>query len=101
LYYIVEEDKVAFDDGKFVAGDEVASIVVSKFTGDRGDIATAISWKDGVWTAVIERKLTTGGKTDVQFNNLDDSYGFGLALFDNAQVRHAFHMGSLQLKFAK
>jgi Ethylbenzene dehydrogenase len=100
-YYIREEDKVAFDDGKFVAGDEVASIVVAKFTGDRGDIATVIGWKDGVWTSVIERKLVTGSKTDVQFSNLDDSYAFGLALFDNAQVRHAFHTGSLQLKFAK
>jgi len=100
-YYIREEDKVAFDDSKFVAGDEVASIVVSKFIGDRGDIATAIGWKDGVWTSVIERKLVTGSKTDVQFSNLDDSYGFGLALFDNAQVRHAFHTGSIQLKFAK
>ena len=100
-YYIREEDKVAFDDGKFVAGDEVASIVVSKFTGDRGDIATTIGWKDGMWTSVIERKLLTGSKTDVQFADLGDSYGFGIAAFDNAQVRHAFHMGSLQLKFAK
>ena len=100
-YYIREVDKVAFDDGKFVAGDEVASIAVSRFTGDRGDIATAIGWKDGMWTSVIERKLVTGSKTDVQFSNLDDSYGFGLAAFDNAQVRHAFHMGSIQLKFAK
>ena len=100
-YYIREEDKVAFDDSKFVAGDEVASITVSKFTGDRGDIATMIGWKDGVWTSVIERKLVTGSKTDVQFSNLDDLYGFGLALFDNAQVRHAFHTGSIQLKFAK
>jgi hypothetical protein len=100
-YYIREEDKVAFDDGKFVAGDEVASIVVSKFTGDRGDIATAIGWKDGTWTSVIERKLVTGSKTDVQFGGLDDSYGFGLAVFDNAQVRHAVHMGAIQLKFAK
>jgi hypothetical protein len=101
LYYIREEDKVAFDDGKFVAGDEVASIVVSKFSGDRGDIATAIGWKDGMWTSVIERKLVTGSKTDVQFSNLDVSYGFGVATFDNAQVRHAVHMGAIQLKFAK
>ena len=31
---------MAFDDSKFVTGDEVASIVVSKFTGDRGGIDT-------------------------------------------------------------
>jgi hypothetical protein len=100
-YYLKEEDKVPFDDSKFKAGDEVASILVSPFTGDRGDIATAIAWKGGKWTAVMARKLVTGGKTDVQFDNLDGSYEFGLAVFDNAQVRHAVHFGALKLKFAK
>ena len=100
-YYLKEEDKVAFDDSKFKAGDEVASILVAPFTGDRGDIATAISWKGGKWTAAMSRKLVTGSKFDVQFDNMDGTYDFGLATFDNAQVRHAFHMGALKLKFAK
>ena len=100
-YYIRAEDKVPFDDSKFVAGDEVASIAVAKFTGDRGDIDTAIGYKGGTWTAVLSRKLVTQGKTDVQFNNLDGEYAFGFAGFDNAQVRHAFHMGAMKLKFAK
>jgi hypothetical protein len=100
-YYLREEDKVPFDDSKFKAGDEVASIVVAPFTGDRGDIAAAIAWKRGKWTAVIARKLVTGGKTDVQFDNLDGTYEFGLAAFDNAQVRHAVHFGALKLQFAK
>jgi hypothetical protein len=100
-YYLREEDKVAFDDSKFKPGDEVASILVAPFTGDRGDIAVAISWKNGVWTAVMSRKLVTGSKTDVQFDNLDSTYEFGLAAFDNAQVRHAYHGGAIQLKFAK
>jgi hypothetical protein len=100
-YYLKEEDKVPFDDSKFKAGDEAASILVSPFTGDRGDIATAIAWKGGKWTAVMSRKLVTGGKTDVQFDNLDGTYEFGLATFDNAQVRHAVHFGALKLKFAK
>jgi hypothetical protein len=43
----------------------------------------------------------TGSKYDVQFDNLDGTYEFGLAAFDNAQVRHAVHFGALQLKFAK
>jgi hypothetical protein len=100
-YYLKEEDKVAFDDSKFKPGDEVASILVAPFTGDRGEIATAISWKDGKWTAVMSRKLVTGSKYDVQFDNLDSTYDFGLAAFDNAQVRHAYHTGALHLKFAK
>jgi hypothetical protein len=100
-YYLKAEDKAPFDDSKFKPGDEVASILVAPFTGDRGDIAAAIKWANGKWTAVISRKLVTGSKTDVQFDNLDGTYEFGLAAFDNAQVRHAIHFGALQLKFAK
>jgi len=55
----------------------------------------------GKWTAVMSRKLVTGSKYDVQFDKLDATYDFGLAAFDNAQVRHAIHMGALKLKFAK
>ena len=100
-YYLKEADKAPFDDSKFKPGDEVATIIVAPFTGDRGDIATAIDWKGGKWTAVMSRKLVTGSKTDVQFDKLDGTYDFGLAAFDNAQVRHAYHMGALHLKFAK
>ena len=49
----------------------MASILVAPFTGDRGDIATAIEWNNGKWTAVMSRKLVTGSKTDVQFDNLE------------------------------
>lgn len=84
-----------------LAGDEVASILVSKFAGDHGKIDTAMAWKDGSYTVVIARKPVKGSKYDVQFANLDAEYPFGLALFDNAQVRHAFHRGALKLKFAK
>ena len=100
-YYLNEADKTAFDDSKFKPGDEVASILVSPFVGDRGDIATAIAWKSGKWTSVMSRKLVTGSKYDVQFDKLGDTYDFGLAAFDNAQVRHAYNMGALHLKFAK
>src|SRR5215207_9050625 len=100
-YYLQEDDKAPLDDSKFKAGDEVASILVAPFTGDRGDIATKIAWKSGKWTAVMARKLVTGSKTDVQFDKLDGTYEFGLAAFDNAQVRHAVHYNGLKLKFAK
>ena len=100
-YYLKEEDKVPFDDSKFQPGDEVASILVAPTTGDRGDISTNIAWNNGKWSIVLARKLVTGSKYDVQFDNLDGTYEFGLAAFDNAQVRHAVHFGALQLKFAK
>jgi len=100
-YYIKDESKVPFDDSKFKSGDEVASIIVAPLTGDRGEIATNINWKGGKWTAVMSRKLVTGSKFDAQFDNLDATYSFGLAAFDNAQVRHAIQMGALKLKFAR
>jgi hypothetical protein len=100
-YYLKEEDKAPFDDSKFKPGDEVASILIAPMTGDRGDIAAAIKWTEGKWTAVMSRKLVTGSKFDVQFDNLDRAYEFGIAAFDNAQVRHAFHVGALKLKFTK
>jgi ethylbenzene dehydrogenase len=100
-YYLKEEDKAPFDDSKFKPGDEVASIMVAPFSGDRGEIATAINWKGGKWTAVMSRKLVTGSKYDVQFDDLNGTYAFGIAAFDNAQVRHAFQVGALKLKFAK
>lgn len=100
-YWIREEDKVAFDDSKFKAGDEVASIRVAPFTGDRGDIATSAKWANGKWTIEMSRKLVTGSKTDVNFSDLAKTYGFGIAFFDNAQVRHAMIQEPLILSFAK
>lgn len=100
-YWLKAEDKVAFDNSKFQPGDEVASIIVAPFTGDRGDIATSAKWKDGKWTVEIARKLVTGSKTDVNFSDLSKPYGFGLGFFDNAQVRHAFVQEPLLLTFQK
>ena len=100
-YWLKDADKVAFDDTKFKAGDEVASILVGPFVGDRGDISAANAWKDGKWTVAFSRKLVTGGKTDVQFDKLDVPYYFGIAFFENASVRHSYIPGAMKLVFAK
>ena len=100
-YYLRQEDKAPFDDSKFKPGDEVASILVAPFVGDRGDVSTASAWKNGKWTHVFARKLVTGSKYDVQFDNLDAGYAFAVAAFDNAQVRHAWQEGANTLKFAR
>ncbi len=98
-YWIVDAEKEPFDDSKYKAGDEVPGIVVAPFTGDRGDISTKIEWKDGTWTFVMWRKLVTKGEYDVQFNDLKKAYAFGVAVFDNAQVRHAYTPGVLKMLF--
>jgi len=72
---------------------------VAPFTGERGNISAKGAWKDGVWTLVYARKLTTGSQFDVQFSDPKKEYAFGVAVFDNAQVRHAYTPGVLKLKF--
>jgi hypothetical protein len=100
-YYVIDGNQVPFDDSKFKAGDEVASYMIYPVKGDRADIRVANSWKDGVHTSVVSRKLVTGGKLDVQYQDLNAKYAFGFAAFDNAQVRHAVHFDPKYLVFAK
>jgi hypothetical protein len=101
FYYIKDGDQVPFDDARFKAGDEVASYVANELKGDRADIRVNASWKAGMHTSVVARKLVTGSKTDVQFDNLAGKYLFGFAAFDNAQVQHATGDDALTLVFAK
>jgi hypothetical protein len=98
-YWIVDAEKEPFDDSKYKAGDEVPGIIVAPFTGDRGDIGAKVSWNDGVRTIVFWRKLATGSEYDVQFSDLKKEYAFGVAVFDNAQVRHAYTPGVLKMVF--
>ena len=82
-----------------------AGLDVSRVTAEpprdaaHGDIATNARWANGKWTVEIARKLVTGSKFDVNFNDLTKAYGFGIAFFDNAQVRHAYIQEPLLLKF--
>jgi hypothetical protein len=98
-YWIVDGEKEPFDDSKYKPGDEVPGIIVAPFTGERGNISSRSAWKDGTWTLVFWRKLTTGSEFDVQFKDMKKDYAFGVAVFDNAQVRHAYTPGVLKLKF--
>lgn len=100
-YWVKAEDKTAFDDAKFKAGDEVASVIVSLFKGDRGDVSVGAKWKNGKWTVEFARKLKTGSKFDIDLSDLSKPYAFGIGMFDNAQVRHAYVQAPLILQFQK
>lgn len=100
-YWIIDSQKIVLDDSKYKAGDEVPGIVISPFAGDRGDISARGVYTNGVWTLEVSRKLVTGSKYDVQFSNLTQPYYFGVAVFDNAQVRHGFQMGATRIVFKK
>ncbi len=100
--YILDSEKVALDQAALDAmpvGSYLPGIVKSAIVGDRGDISAAWNWENGVWTIEFSRKLTTGSETDVQFSDLTGMYYFGLAIFENAQVRHAFQNGSTPFVF--
>ena len=100
-YYILDSEKEPFDDSKYKAGDEAPGILVAPFTGDRGELPAQATWENGVWTLEWSRKLKTGSPADVQFDDLSKKYAFGVAVFENAQVRHAFHPGARFFTFAQ
>jgi hypothetical protein len=100
-FYIKRGDEVPFDDSRFKAGDEVASYIINPLQGDRADIRVTLTWKDGMYTSFVSRKLVTGSKFDVQFKDMSARYGFGFAAFDNAQVRHATTDDPMYMVFAK
>lgn len=100
--YILDSEKVALDKAALDAmpvGSYIPGIIKSPIVGDRGDITAQWQWKDGVWTIEFGRKLDTGSATDVQFTDLTAQYYFGVAIFENAQVRHAFQNGASFLVF--
>jgi hypothetical protein len=98
-YWILDSEKEPLDNAKYKAGDEVPGIIVAPITGDRGDIAARHAWKDGVRTIEFSRKLVTGSEYDVQFSDMKKQYAFGVSVFDNAQVRHAYSPGVLKMAF--
>ncbi|HET6719736.1 MAG TPA: ethylbenzene dehydrogenase-related protein [Rhodocyclaceae bacterium] len=100
-YWVKAESKVPFDDAKFKAGDEVASVIVAPFQGDRGDVSVGAKWEKGKWTVEFARKLKTGSKHDIDLSDPGKAYAFGIGFFDGAEVRHAYVQAPLHLQFQK
>ncbi len=101
-YWILDSEKQPFAD-TYQTNDEIAGIIVKAFTADpggRADIQGKGAYQNGHWILEIGRPLTTGGEHDVQFDDLNDTYPFGVAVFDNAQVEHAYQNGVALLAFA-
>ncbi len=102
LTYLLDAEKVPFVDN-FKAGDMIPAIIVSKMSGSAADIQTSSKYADGKWTLVFKRALITNHPKskvqDVQFNDMKKDYYFGVAAFDNTQINHMFHEGSIKLNF--
>lgn len=101
-YFVIPSKAVPFVD-TFKPGDVVPGIVITPFSGSRGDILSRGNWDNGVWTLEVQRSLMTTGDNaetqDVQFKDLKVAYPFGIAVFDNSQINHLYHEGVLELKF--
>lgn len=102
MYWIRDEDKAPFVD-TFKAGDRIPAMIVKPFEGSRGDISVQSKWENGVWTYVMKRALVTkhpkSAEQDVQFSDLGKGYSFAVAVFDNSQINHLYHDGSISLVF--
>lgn len=99
--FILESEAIPFDASLFEPGDRLPAIIISEFVGDGGDISAGWQWEDGVWTLEIGRALVTGSEFDVQFDDLAAVYYFGIANFDNTQVRHAFEGDPISFVFGQ
>ncbi len=99
---IKDENKVPFVD-TFKVGDKIPGVVVTEYMGSGGDVLTSSVWKDGKWTLVFKRALITthpkSAEQDIQFSDLTKKYYFAIAAFDNSQINHVYHDGSIELVF--
>ena len=69
--------------------------------GSRADIHEAAIWKDGKWTVELERELVTENDDDVQFDDMDKTYHFGVSTIDNGGGEdHNYHSGAYHMVFA-
>jgi hypothetical protein len=100
-YWLATADAQPFNDADYAVGDQIPGILVERPTGDRGDIDGKATYAGGKWTLEIGRKLSTGSAKDVQFGDLTAAYKFGVANFDNAQVRHSMGAGVQTLRFGE
>lgn len=101
-YYVIPSKKVPFVD-TFKEGDMVGGIEIAPLMGGRADVLSRSHYENGMWTLEVVRSLKTEGENtatqDVQFTDKAKSYPFGIAVFDNSQINHLFHLDPFTLKF--
>ncbi|WP_404383777.1 ethylbenzene dehydrogenase-related protein [Caenispirillum salinarum] len=101
--YVLDAEKVPFDDSRFKAGDMLGGVVAAPFIGPEADVTATGRWHDGEWTLEIRRALVTTGEGsdmhDVQFTDLSKPYHFGVGVFDNTQINHLYHRKAITMTF--
>ncbi len=84
------------ENDTFAVGTLIPSELDAPTTGDRGDVTAAGRWSNGVWTVEFSRVISTGSHEDLPFRG--ELY-LGVALFDNADWRHSYHLKPIKLVF--
>ncbi len=87
VLYSVEADS-------FQIGIEIPAVAVSPSIGDVSDVRAAGVFRGGEWTVEISRQLNTGSPFDLA---LRDVVYLGIAVFDNAEKHHAYHLRAVEL----
>jgi len=96
---LVSEAVKITDYSIFKKGDEIPGYMVNaQWKGSFADVKTKGVWKDGKWTVMMSRKLSTGHDDDVQFNTRK-KYPFTVATFDNAHEHNSYNSEPLKLVF--
>jgi len=86
--------------GAGVGPKAIPGIIITSYSGSRGDIACKSTYTNGGWILEFKRALNTGDNAyDIDFSSLSDQY-FGFAIFENAQIAHSIKP-NLILKFRK
>ncbi len=82
------------DADTFSVGYRIPSVLVAPTLGDRGDVTASGKWSNGFWTVEISRNISTGSHFDIPFRG---ELFLGLALFNNADVNHTYHLKPIKL----
>ncbi len=87
--------------GSTVGAKAIPGIVITSYSGSRGDIACKSTYTGSGWIMEFKRALKTGDtqNQDTDFSSLADQY-FGFAIFENSQIAHSIKP-NLVLKFKK
>lgn len=85
---------------KIPVGSAIPGVIISETQGDRADIRCRSSYREGIWTVRIIRKLDTGSPYDVIFKP-GEAYDFAMAAFDHSSFRHAYNHQTYRLIFEK
>ena len=95
-YYILDGEKVPLTDEEAAAlpiGTEIANMITKGPADARADIDAYGAYDAGAkkWTLEIRRLLVTSdATTDVEFDDVNRKYAFGVAVFDDAQIEHSY-----------